>query len=208
MRFSYHVVTPFWRTKNLVPLLNMLQPMGVHWHLAYDQNQRPELPAGSEKWITTAECPPAEPGWFVGHWKFNWYLNQIKWDVEARYILLSDDDFFEPDFFPKMDAVDGDVLICSMKRGDHSPPTQHTPMQATHTLLACAQNLGCGGIGGQQIMMAGWAYRRYRLGPGFAGDWDMIHGVLLSYVPVFVPDAFVWYNYLEPGRWNGINPAQ
>lgn len=178
--------------------------MGIFWHLIYEPQHAPEFTPVVGSWVSGCPCPPPEPGWFPGHWKFNWYLNSLKWDVEARYLLLSDDDLLASDFFTRMDAVDGDVLIASMKRGDHAPGQNGIPAYAPTTLLASPSNLGLGGIGGQQVMMAGWAYRRYRLGPGMCGDWEMIAGVLRSYVPVFVPEAFVLFNALEPGRWDKI----
>lgn len=203
-RFNYHVITPFSRVANLNLMLDMLSPMGINWHLVYEEQHKPELTTAVTRWVRSSQCPAPPPGWFPGNWKLNWLLDQFPWDLEARYIMLSDDDFYEPGFFDRMDAAgDGDVLICSMKRGDRTPGTPGMPAYDTSTLVACPANLGCGGIGGQQIMMSGWAYRRYRLGPGYTGDWDMISGVLKCYVPTFVPDAFVWFNYLEPGRWNG-----
>lgn len=203
MKYQYHVFTPLSRPQNFRLLADMLRPSGVIWHVVHESQHVPRIHPDDTLWIRPVMCPDPDPGWFPGHWKFNWLLNQHRWELEHRYILLSDDDFFEPGFFEKMDAVDGDVLICSMKRGDRSPPKPDTPTQPTTMLHASPGSMGCGGVGGQQIMMHGWCYRRYRLGPGFCGDWEMIYGVLQSYVPIFVPDAFVWFNYLEPGRWDG-----
>jgi hypothetical protein len=131
----------------------------------------------------------------------NWFLNHVEWNDHDRYIQLNDDDLYEPGFFERMDAVAGELLICTMKRGDASPPKADTPAQPFHTLTACRENLNCGGVGGEQIMMSGRAYRNFRFGKGFSGDWDMIADVLANYQPNFVPEACVCFNALEPGRW-------
>jgi hypothetical protein len=180
----------------------MLSPTGVLWHPIFDRMV--DVSSLWLPWILPMFSRAAAPGWFPGHYAANWFLNHVYWQNQDRYLLLNDDDFYEPDFFPKVDSVDGDVLVCSMKRGQHSPAKTDTPAQACNDLIAAQENLTCGGIGGEQIILAGHVQRNYRVGPGFAGDWDMISAVLKEYKPAFVPDAFVWFNYLEPGRWNEV----
>ena len=201
MKHHYHVYTPVSRPKNMPALIKMLGEEGVTWHPVFDREA--DVSQLWMPWIDPMFCPPITPGWFAGHYVANWFLDHVDWRDDDRYAILNDDDFYEPGFFRKIDAVEGDVLICSMKRGDASPPKSDTPAQPCHTLIAAKENLSCGGIGGEQIVATGAAHRNYRYGPGFSGDWDMISAMLSDHEPTFVPEAFVWFNYLEPGRWKG-----
>lgn len=202
MKYRYHVYTPFSRKQNFTRLLNMLRPTGVTWHLVCEFEEIPAAPLGTE-WAKLMLCDHFPEGWFAGSYKKNWFLNHVEWDHEARYIMLNDDDLYEPGFFEKMDDQDGEFLICSMKRGDQCPSDSKNP-QACHTLVADKANLFCGGVADEQVMLSGRLLRRYRFGREYAGDWSLIKDVLAQHAPAMVPGAFVWFNYLEPGRWNEV----
>lgn len=202
MKHTYHVFTPVSREKNLRLLIDMLAQQAILWHPIFDSDSHLAWIPPAQEWITPMVCPTPPPAGFTpGAHPVNWFLEHAEWQDDHRYINLNDDDFYEPGFFEKMDAHEGEVLICSMKRGDCSPPKPDTPSQPCNTLLAQKENLFCGGVGGEQIMMTGRIYRNCRIGPGYCNDWDMMAKVLAEHEPVFVPEAFVWFNYLEPGRW-------
>lgn len=200
MKYKYHIITPFSRFQNLCQMRDHLEPFGITWHLVCEKKDVPfrlKLP----DWMKIVVCDPIPPAWFAASWKPNWFIEHQDIDPEARYILLNDDDYYEEGFFEKVDAVDGDLLVCSMKRGNRCPDNSPNP-QLAHTLWAQQDHLACGGIGGEQVIMSGVALKQARWAHPYAGDWNMIANIIQKYPPVFVPDAFVWFNYLEPERWD------
>jgi len=191
MRHAYHVLTPCTRPENLPALEKMLTPINVKWHVIMNE--------GIIVDFNPLRCPPKPEKWNGGCWAINWYILNAEIEAGARYLVLPDDDFYEPWFFDKIDAVDGSVLIVSMKRGNHTTPD---PGYGTDTLVASKENLAHGKIGAEQIVVTGDILRDHRYGRAADGDWDFISSVTAFHDPVFVPDAFVWFNFLELGRWD------
>lgn len=183
-KYAYHVFTPFCRFQNLLYMAKRLHGVGVQWHVIFDADLPFTLQAD---WIHSMVCPTKEPGWFVGHWYQNYWVEHETIIDQDRYIMCSDDDDYEVGFFDLMDQKEGEVLICSMKRpGD--------------ILYADPGYMHCGMVGGEQIMMTGRVLRQFRWAHHYAGDWDFIINVITRYPPVFVPEARVWWNALDSGR--------
>lgn len=199
MKYSYNILTPFSRFQNLCQMRDHIASIRVAtWHLICEKKDIPfrmHIP----EWMRVVECDPMPAGWFPASWKPNWFADHVELNPDARYLLLNDDDFYEPGFFQKIDEHDGEVVICSMKRGHNTPPGS---TNGPETLNARPQELHQAGIGGEQIIVSGRVLKEFRFGPPYDGDWTFISAVTAKYPPVFVPDAFVWFNYLEPGRWN------
>lgn len=184
-RFTYNIFTPFCRWQNLIPFTNMLHRERVRWHPILDGHA---LFTFLADWIYPSLYPgPMPEGWFPGHAIQNWWIEN-RWIYDThRYAMLSDDDMYEEGFIDKIDAVDGDVLIATMLR-------EH----AGHgTLVACAENVKGGSIGGEQIIVTGAVLKQFRFGPSGMGDWDFIKAVTDKYPAVFVPDAKVYWNKLD-----------
>lgn len=180
----YHVFTPFCRFQNLLYMAKRLHGVDVIWHPIFDA----DLPFSlSADWIFPMVCPTKEPGWFVGHWYQNYWVEHAEIVDDHRYIMCSDDDDYEVGFFDLMDQHNGEVLVCSMKRhGD--------------ILYADPGYMHCGMVGGEQVMVTGAILRKFRWTGHYAGDWDWIAGVLSAHPPTFVPSAMVWWNALDTGR--------
>lgn len=161
-----------------------MKKLGVIWHPIFDADVPFSI---SAEWIDPMVCPTKEPGWFPGHWYQNYWVENAKIVDRDRYIMCSDDDDFELGFFDKMDAKEGDVLVCSMKRpGD--------------MLWARPDFMQCGMVGGEQVMVTGEILKKYRWGHHYAGDWDWISSVISNHPPVFVPEAVVWWNALDTSK--------
>lgn len=199
MKYQYHVITSFSRPRNFRHLLQLLEPLEVAWHLLVEESARDCLARDLDEWIHFHFFPDAPAGFHPAHWMHNQFLD-LGLDESDRYAFLCDDECWEPGFLNKIDAVAGEVLICSMKRGDRQPP--NGPQYGTSTLIGAQENLHLGGVGGEQIIFSGKIGQRARYGPGPGGDFDFIKAATQLSGPVFVPDAYVWFNYLEPGRWN------
>jgi hypothetical protein len=189
MNHQYHVLTPFKRFQHLNTLAKHLESFGIglRWHLIFDE--RVPFQIGAD-WISTLECPPHPEGWFGGHHSLNWYAEHGAVVDGDRYCFLNDDDSYSPDFFEKIDAVDSNVLITSMERGVNYGPCVADPKY----LKWCE-------VGGEQIVVTGAIFKKFRFGPAYTGDWDFINSVTKAHKPVFVPEAKVLWNRLDPTHW-------
>lgn len=175
-------------------MLEMLSTHNIIWHPIYQHSVFPErlLP----KWVEPCYCTPTPNGWHPANWKANYFLDH--WNIEEndRYANLSDDDFYEPGFYRKISKHKGDVVVVSMRRGDVA-----IGGYPKHTLVAKAENLKGAGIGGQQLIVSGRVIRGFRYGREYAGDWEFISKIISKHRVEFAPEAFVYFNYLQPGRW-------
>ena len=184
---KYEVYTPVSRFHNFPNLIAMLEPMEIQWNIIYGPGVKfchPEL-----QWIKAFSAPQWPSDWHPAPWKANWFLDHVPIDNHAMYLQLSDDDRYEPEFFQKVDDVDGDVLIVTMVNAP-------TPAGGRTTLIACKENLRGSRIGGQQIIVKGDIIRHHRYGSAYDGDWNFIESVTRNNSPVYIPDATVFWNSL------------
>lgn len=193
-----HVLTPFSRFFNLIELGNRIKEEGAHWHLLLDQDVNlPSLGA----WVHQYRFPPPPEGFFIGHWMVNQFLDNTVIVDEDRYVVITDDDFIEPGFFSKLTAYDDDVLIVSMRRG--FPGTTGDGEGAFDTLIAKPENIRVGSVGFEQLVVKGKILKQYRCEGVYHADGLLIIRMFQE-IPDkfrFVPDAFVYFNYLPPGRF-------
>lgn len=202
MKYSYHVVTPFRRFENLEPLVNMLRGTPVTWHPIFDEG----LPFDIHfpyPWIEKGYVPRSQPFWSLWADSLNRFIAAGRLNPRDRYMILNDDDGFEPEFFKKLDTHDGDILVVSMKRGHHTPAGV-APERAhgTETLIAAPENMQVGGVGAEQMICTGEIFERYIFNNSISADGERIIKVVTENPTVYVPDVFVHFNFLEPGRWD------
>ena len=198
MKHTYRVITPFSRFENLAQFSRMLHKHPVIWHPIFND----DLPFGihNVSWIDPMYAPAATPGFNPGNWYINWFIIHARLLDDDRYLVLADDDFYEPRFFDKLDEHEGEVLICSMLRGQHQPPGG-VPY-GTSPLVAAPKNLKIGGVGMEQLVISGRLLKNFRIGPETVSDGAAIINLSKEHKFEFVPEANVWFNYLEPGRWD------
>ena len=113
----YHIITPFKRFQHIVPLSTMLYYATMEklvWHPIFDDDVKFNI--APTFWIQPMVCPGTVDGWYMGHFKENWFIEHAPIVDQDRYLVLNDDDAYGTDFFKKIDAVQGDCLICSMRR--------------------------------------------------------------------------------------------
>lgn len=199
----FHILTPLKRVQNLRSLIGMLQYQeGIVWHILmdWDMGFRIEFP---QRWIHTYYVQQHhEKFWERCNFAINWFLDNHTIFTEDYYCILNDDDGYPPNFFTQLRKADGDVLITSMKRGDATPAgVQPERAHGFDTLIAKEEHMKPGYVGVEQIFMKGKVIKDVRLPLTIAGDGEMIQWVCQHHKPTFVPDLFVWFNYLEPGRW-------
>lgn len=205
---TYHVLSPFNRFENLRSLIDMLAGQRsprfeLRWHPIFDE----DLPFAihfPQSWITPGYCPPSRPFWSMWADALNRYISSGPLHPEHRYCILNDDDAYEPEFFEKVDKVPGDILIVGMKRGHHIPAGV-IPERAhgTETLEARPEAMAVGHVGAEQMICSGRVFERYGFNNSIAADGERIVKIITEEKIVsYVPEASVWFNYYEPGRWD------
>lgn len=206
MRYTYHVITPLTRFENLTKLMKMLesQEAPIEWHVITDENPAGWRVTFERYWACNYPCPnTAIEFWARCNFSINWFLDKFPPKSSDRYLFLNDDDAYEPGFFEKLDQHDGDVLICSMERGQRTPAVSD-PLRAhgCSKLEAKPENMHPTLVGVEQIIMSGRVLKDVRLPLAVDGDGRMIEWVCANHPVTYVPEATVWFNYYEPGRWD------
>jgi len=130
-------------------------------------------------------------------------------EPKTQYFTLNDDDSVEEGFFDKI--PNADVIIVSAQRTDREQ--KHIVWDdwknkighfryGIDTLLACPENMKIGRVGGSQLIIKGKVWRNFRNGLNPEGDGEMILKIAEEYPITYLPDAFLYFNYLEDGRWD------
>lgn len=170
----------------------MLEPQNVTWHIMVD-DYMPALQFG-KLWIKCIHGRPPPPGFFIGHWFYNLFIDHEEIQDDEYYILLTDDDFYEPGFFSKLQKYNSDIIICSMRR--------------RHDLLpARPENIHIGGVGLEQLIIKGRLLKQYRINGFYVADGDLIMRLWQEQPDkfIFAPDAVCYFNFLPPygnGNYN------
>jgi hypothetical protein len=208
----YHIITPLARYENLNKLITMLEPKNIQWHVITDDNSKFKLQFNQD-WIHYYICPNKENQFFERcNYSINWFIDNHNLDPDGMYCILNDDDAYELDFFNKIsnelinNSIDDeykDVIICSMERGNNIPDNViDIRRHPTYKLWACPESMVVGGVGVEQIILKGKVLKNYRIPLAPAGDGEFIVNILNHHKALMIPNASVWFNYFEPGRWN------
>ena len=204
---TYNVVTPFARTENYELLKSMLLEKRKHcniiWHIVKDLDKEFTV-ENNEDWIKFYEYNNKETT-FYGRCNasINWFF-ETQITSNDFYLILNDDDAYEDNFFRKLNAIDTDkdVIICSMKRGNFTPHTEHESQRhPTDTLYATPENMRVGGVGIEQIIIRGNLLRKYSLPLVVCGDGMFIEKIVKENDYLLAPHLFVHFNYFQKGRW-------
>lgn len=181
----YNVITPFSRWGNLKALVAMLEPENVQWHLIVDAHM-PQM-VFPQSWIHVLHGRPPPPGFFIGHWMLNMFLDHVPIEDDEYYVLMTDDDYFEPGFFGKLSSYTDDILICSMKRSGDK-------------LMAAPGNIGIGHVGLEQLIIKGRLLKQYRINGFYEADGAFIVQLYQEHPEKFrfVPEAVCFFNFLPP----------
>jgi len=184
---TYNVITPLSRWKNVDALIEMLKPQNVQWHLLVDDYM--PLMAPYNLWIQFHHFSPPPPAFFIGHWALNKFLDDVEINDEDYYVLMTDDDFFEPGFFDKLRECDDDIIIVSMNRG-------------LDVLTACPENMRVCYVGLEQLVIKGKILKQYRIDGFYQADGYLILDIWRDHTEKFrfMPEAQCYFNYLPPGR--------
>ena len=189
---KYNVITPFSRWGNFRPLRDMLAPQNVNWHLLIDRDM-PSL-SFAESWIKAHHGRPPPPRFFIGHWLLNLFLDHQEIHDDEYYVLLTDDDYYEADFFAKLAKYTADVVMVSMRR-------------AGDMLWATPGNMRTCHVGLEQMVIKGSLLKQYRINGFYEADGDLITRIWAAHSDkfVFAPEVVCYFNFLPPagnGRYD------
>lgn len=193
---KYHILTPFNRDENMKLILANFHRPGVVFHPLI--NRPIEFPR--ESWIKPFFFTP-DPGikWVVYN-AWNKFLNSGQVVDDEYYMFICDDDFLEPDFFKKIKDIKSDIIMVSMKRGDHG-----LKAGSNSTLIPHWRRMARSWVATEQLIIKGKIIKNERFIDQLTADGWLI-GNLWRKLPhelfTFKTDAYIWFNYLEPGRWN------
>jgi len=209
---KFHVITVMKRSQNIEVMREMLRPKDVIWHIITDENDPYPYNFNEPDWIKHHVCP--ESG-LTEHYErcyyaLNYFLETHDLEDEDMYSYLADDDALEPTFYEKVKSAESEIpgysiYLTSMERGHQTPAAVMNDVFRCYPptkLVAAAENICVGGVGLEQIMIKGSILRRYRFGYLHHSDSIFISDVVHKYGALLIPDANVWFNYYEPGRWN------
>jgi hypothetical protein len=214
----YNVITPVSRPETFQSMIEMLKPKNVNWQIISTPESASNF-TSNESWIYHFVCS-GDLGveYFTRAYnKMNAFFDNAEIHDDHMYCFLSDDDAVEPDFFEKIDTalaevsniISPSIVITSMKRGNRTPSDAVGVKKSygTDTLVASLENMQPGKIGLEQFIIKGSLLneKKYRI-PNNVHWGD---GLFLNQAfwenqekAIFCPEANVWFNYFEPGRWD------
>lgn len=196
----YNIITPLARFENFIKLKEMLEPKKITWHVLIDDDSSIDIKI-QNSWIKKYTCPNSGRAFFERcNASINWFIDTQEIKDDEMYCILNDDDAYEPEFFNKL--TNNDILITSMERGFRIPPTATGPRaHPTTKLWATPEYMKIGYVGVEQIVLKGSILKKYRLPLNVCGDGMMITQIVRENEVKYIPEANVWFNYFEPGRW-------
>jgi hypothetical protein len=204
----YNVITPLNRFENFNAMNLMLAEHDVRWHVITDADAKYHVKS-FHQWVWPFIAHNSEGTFFERcNRSINLWMDEHAWVDEDFYCILNDDDAYEPGFFDKIRKyADADIIVPSMMRGARIPAGV-APERAhgTDTLVADPANMQVGRIGVEQMIVRGRILKNCRLPLTIAGDGEMLTYIAATNPGkvVYAPEANVWFNYLEPGRWNEL----
>lgn len=198
---NIHLVTLFSRHQLLPILVSFYHPMNIIWHLVQFQNEK--LVESTEDWIKSLIVPKDFSSDLMIH-AMNYFIRNTEMIDEDYYVAVPDDDMYESNVIDKIKQLSDDIVVISMKRGDHIPHDGLVRHRTT-TLYACPENMRVRGVGSEQIFVKGKIFRKCFFAEShYAADGMMAKYLKKNYPIRYEPELFVLFNYFQPGRWNEI----
>lgn len=202
------VLTPFSRKENKDFLIKVLEGK-CNWIVLQAIG---ETDYNFPIWVTVKHYPASGKG--LSNQLLNAFFKEA--GDETQYLTLCDDDSVEDGFFDKI--PDADVVCVSMQRNDVVTPhavwddwkeKRYHIEKGIDVLVAAPENMKVARVGGEQLICKGKVLKQfsYTLDDSTTdvpGDFAFIRDVIEKYPPVYVPEAKVYFNYFEDGRWQSF----
>jgi hypothetical protein len=198
------IITAMYRFDNFHELRETLIGQGVdlRWTLLVENHERSRLQVDpNDSWIQVKEISfPPLYGFSHGDYKDLQYLRNGG-SGDGEYCgFLNDDDSYEPGLLKAIAEQTTPVVVVSMLRGQQIPANA----QIRHPAYTLFADPGCmcgGGVGLEQFFFTGSVVREVGILSDPQPEYSLIR--LAQRGPTtYLRDRYVWFNYLEPGRWN------
>jgi hypothetical protein len=212
-----HIITSFSRLDRKDWYINMLESKNIIWHPILHYNTDQTDPSDKFQPLTKKEDIEFNRLWIQPHfiknipsnidicyYKLDDFIQNSQTIIDSdRYCFMNDDDWMEDDTFDFFNTtkLNEDVVFVSMKRGYGQQPG-YPNGHPTSTLIAHPANMQVGTIGLEQYFVKGNILKQIRFDV-HNGCTDGLIAVWLfqNFKVSFAPYRYVWFNYLEPGRW-------
>jgi hypothetical protein len=136
--------------------------------------------------------------------KFNDFLDTQEVIDDDYYGFMCDDNMYEPGFFDVIRQQTAKILIVSAYRGDSIPRDGSAPHGTNILRITSLTGIKIARIDFCQYIIKGEIFKQNRFDP-FNKVSDGVYAVnlRLKYPNdiVFLPDSYVFFNYLQPGRY-------
>ena len=194
---NIHVITPFFRVGNLEELVPYLEKERVIWHPVVDYPI-----TFAHDWIDPVMVEGEIPDdWHVGSYKTHYFLTHYPMTDDDYYCFMCDDDLYEDGFFDKIRSCTEDVIVVSMKRGQHVIDSTGIP-HGIETLVAAPQNMKRGWVSSQQYIVRGRVLKTVEIDRSGWADGILAEDLYARYPIRYEPNWYALFNYLQPGRWD------
>ena len=209
---NLHILTPFYRKKNFDVQFRRLEQF-ASWTCIITINEH-QLSYGN--FFRNKGCKIYVCNNFLGdaaYCKVNRYISGNIDNIQDNdyYMPLMDDDVVPYNFMEKLRSknIKSSIIIVSCTRGDKSPPREKYMVHKTGNLIAAKENMRPGKIAYCQQIFRGSILKKIRYnedhhyGKKPSGDGLMARFLVKNYEDItYVPDIFVFFNYLERGRYS------
>ena len=207
----FNVITPLARYGNVPELINNLKHQKITWIVITDDDNDTPFEV-SESFIEHYICPNKDVDfWARCNYSINWFIENQHIHDDEYYCILNDDDSYDDTFFESLrrevektntKIYPNDLIITSMKRGHFIPDGLHPSRRhPPYTLYAVPEKMHPCGVGVEQFFIKGKHLKNHRLPLTVHGDGELITELVRNYKTLYLPDLYVLFNYLEPGRW-------
>jgi hypothetical protein len=195
-----HVLCPFYRIHFAKTLLHYYRPEKIEYYPIVAPKEDIQF---GEDWVHSVRVKELEPGQQCLR-KFNDFIETQEIHNDDYYGFACDETVYEPGFFDMLRRQTAKIVMCSSYRGDSVPRDGSAPHPATPLIIKDKRDIRAGHIGLGQYFITGEILRYVRFGINSScsdGHFAEMLRHNFDDMITFLPNWFVFANYLQPGRF-------
>ena len=140
---------------------------------------------------------PPPPRWDICYWKLNWWTITQPINDDHRYLVMCDDDGWEPGYFDAIRKAPAPVVILPMAGGDRQTRNPHPPGR-----FRADAGMMRPGMVGFQFAILGHVLKHLSFPNRQDADGHAAEFLTTFFPTVYLPGPCKRFNWLEPGRWH------